>query len=320
MLWALFASVSAATAQDTLSVDVEFVNIVATVTDEDGRYVPDLRAEDFVIEDNGAPQQITHFSQDQDIPISLGIALDTSGSMAQRMRTALAALDRFIVSLHPDDEIFVATFSNRVSLVEGLTSDRKRLSDALMRVEVAGGTALYDALADSIDRVRNGRYDKRAVLILTDGTDTSSDLRLADTLDIIRRAEVLVYGLGIDTLRFADETEHVTFDWPLTPIPGLPGLRPRPATDSPVDMRILESFASASGGKAHLVSGTWTEGTQEEIDQVLDAVAAELRSQYTLGFYPSSPSDGRFHPIRVRVRGRDYTVRTRNGYRSPDPR
>jgi Ca-activated chloride channel family protein len=298
LLALILAAAAAATSAPQLEVDVELVTLVATVTDADGNYVPGLRAEDFRIEDNGVPQGIAHFSEDTDIPVTLGVALDTSGSMVERMRTALAALDRFIGSLHPDDEIFVTTFSNRVRLVEDLTTDREELSDGLLRVEAAGGTALYDAVADSLGRVQTGRHDKRAVLVLTDGSDTTSDLRLEDALEAVRRAEVLVYGLGIDTLRFADPAEHVEFRWPLTPIPGIAGVRRRGFTDEAVDLGVLESLAGASGGKAWLVSGTWTNGVGE-VDAVLDEVASELRNQYTLGYYPSSARDGRFHQLEV---------------------
>jgi Ca-activated chloride channel homolog len=318
-LWLSWSAVSRA--QDVLRVDVELVNLVATVTDAEGRYVTGLEASDFVVEDERELQQVTHFSEDTDIPVTIGITLDTSGSMAERMRTALVALDRFVESLHPDDEIIVTTFSSGVKVVEKMGSGREGLPESLSRVEVAGGTALYDAVADIIDRVQAGRHDKRAVVVLTDGADTLSDLRLNEVLQKVRSHEVLVYALGIDTLEFADADEHVRFDWPLSSIPGLSGVRTPRWRDAPVDQTVLESFARASGGQAYLVSGTWTDGIQEEVDQVLDEVAAELRSQYTIGYYPTSPRDGRFHPIRVRVAGReDYTVRTRNGYLSPDPR
>jgi Ca-activated chloride channel family protein len=306
--------------QDTLRVDVGMVSLVATVTNGEGAYVQGLDDADFIVEDNGVPQEIAHFSEDTTRPVSLGIALDTSGSMVGRMRTALRALNRFVDALQPDDEIVVTTFSRRVSLVEGLTADRERLSRALGDVDVAGGTALYDAVVDSIGRVQTGTHAKRAVVVLTDGADTLSETGLSDTLEEVRRAEVLVYALGIDTVRFADDSDHVRFDWPLTPIPGLPDLQAPSWTDDPVDLQVLEALARASGGKAFLVSGTWTDGTDAQIDAVLDEVAAELRSQYTLSYYPSEPADGRVHQLRVRIPGTDYTVRTRSSYRSPDPR
>jgi len=317
LLSLLLAPISAL-AQDTLRVEVELVNIVATVTDREGRYVQALGAGDFQVEDNGVVQEITHFSEDTDIPISLGIVLDTSGSMVDRMRTAITALDRFVDSLHPDDEIFVTTFSNDVRLIEDLSPNRQELPPTLLSVDVSGGTALYDGIADSIARVQKGAHDKRAVIVLTDGSDTASDLSMGKALEVVRGAEVLIYALGIDALRFADEVDHVQFEWPLSPIPGVSGVRAPAWTDLPVDRQVLESFATASGGKAFLVSGTWTGGPEKEIDSILDEVAAELRSQYTLGYYPSQPRDGRYHEVRVHVTG-GQTVRTRSGYRSPAP-
>ena len=302
-------------AQDTLRVDVRLVTVVATVTDQEGRYVPGLAAGDFIVEDNGVAQDIVVFTQDQDIPVSLGILLDTSASMARRMRTALGAIDRFIRTLHTDDDVFLATFSNRINLVEDLTSDRDRLSDALNGIREMGGTSLYDGLAMGLEKVQEGRHEKRAILLLTDGADITSSLELEEVLEQIESAEVLIYGLGIEPVQ-SDATRHVRFDWPVTPIPGAPGLPRMRALDQPVDMNVLRRFANSSGGTAYQVSGTWTDGTVDDVDAILDEVAAELRSQYTLAYYPSA-GGGRFHRINVRVKDFDYTVRTREGYRVP---
>ena len=302
-------------AQDTLRVDVRLVNVVATVTDQEGRYVPGLTADDFVVEDNGIAQDVVVFTQDQDLPVSLGILLDTSASMARRMRTALGAIDRFIHTLHTDDDVFLATFANRINLVQDLTNDRDRLSNALNDIREMGGTSLYDGLAMGLAKVQEGRHDKRAILLLTDGADISSSLEINDVLDQLEREEVLVYGLGIEPVQ-SDSTRHVRFDWPITPIPGATGLPRMRALDRPVDMNVLRRFANSSGGKAFQVSGTWTDGTVEDVDRILDEVAAELRSQYTLAYYPSA-ADGGLHRINVRVKDADYTVRTREGYRVP---
>ena len=301
--------------QDTLHVDIHLVNVVATVTDQDGRYVDDLTADDFIIEDEGIPQEIVHFTQDRNIPASVGIVIDTSGSMQRRIRTALGAVDRFIGTLHEDDDVFIMTFSGGVSLIQDITSDREKLSRSLRRVRAVGGTALYDALSAGLDKVVDGRHDKRAVLLLTDGDDTSSSLEFEETLEAVRKSEMLIYGLGIDPTRFADPTEHVSFDWPLSPVPGVRGV-PSNIVDEPVDMEVLRSFGEASGGKAYLVSSTWTGGSATEIDVVLDEVSAELRSQYTLGYYPSNVERRGWHDIRVRTRDGS-TVRARNGYFAP---
>ena len=112
-------------------VDVRLVNIVATVTDSNGRYVGNLSAEDFVVEEDGVPQKISHFSQDQNIPVSVGIILDTSGSMERKIRTAVDAVDRFIRQIHEDDEVFLMTFSNEPILRQDFTNNRDKLSQAL---------------------------------------------------------------------------------------------------------------------------------------------------------------------------------------------
>jgi Ca-activated chloride channel family protein len=306
---------SRARQQDTLKVDIQLVNVVATVTDENGRYVEGLTVDDFIIEDEGVPQQIVHFTQDRDIPATVGIVIDASGSMERRIRTALRAVERFIGTLHEDDDVFIMTFSGAVSLIQDITSDREKLSRSLRRVHTVGGTALYDALSAGLDKVVAGRHDKRAVLLITDGDDTSRSLEFEETLEAVRKSEMLVYCLGIDPVRFADPSEHVDFDWPMPPVPGVRGLGSN-IDDEPVDMEVLQSFGRASGGKAYLVSSTWRGGGPTEIDVVLDEVSAELRSQYTLGYYPSNVDQGGWHDINVRTRD-ESTVRARNGYFAP---
>src|SRR5690242_10881415 len=129
-----------------LKVDVSLVNVVATVTDDKGYYVPDLTADDFILEEDGQAQTISHLTQSTDLPVSVGLTLDTSGSMERKIGTATGAVERFIRSIHEDDDIFLMTFSDRAVLRQDFTSDRNRLASALHKVSVGGGTALYDAL------------------------------------------------------------------------------------------------------------------------------------------------------------------------------
>ncbi len=307
-----------ASGQATFRVDVKLVNVVATVTDEEGRYVTGLGPEDFIVEDEGVAQEIVHFTQDRDIPLSIGIVLDTSASMLKRINTALAAVERFVGTLHEDDDVFFMTFSDRVSLIQDLTSDRRQLSRALLEARPWGGTSLYDALVSSLDTVEKGRHDKRAILVLTDGSDTASEFSLGDALDAVEETEVLVYGLGIDAMRFGNPAEHVRFDWPGTTLPGSANILQRPPREGPVDMEVLNDFAEASGGQAFKVTRTWAGGTSDDIDVVLDEVSAELRNQYSLGYYPSNSSEAGFREIRVLIRDHnDYSVRTRSGYTTP---
>ena len=315
-----FASITAVFAILTISavlggaaqvrVDVRLVNVVATVTDDRGRYVGNLSAEDFVVEEDGVPQKLSHFSQDQNIPVSVGILLDTSGSMDKKIRIAVDAVDRFIRQIHEDDEIFLMTFSSKPLLRQDFTGNRDKLSQALRKLWVTGGTALYDALEDGLERLHSGTHDKRAILLITDGQDTSSLAKLDDVLRAVRVSGSLVYPIGISPLTYARGSDHVPFSWPLPSI--LSGKRPVSSKRDEVDMNVLHALAENSGGRAFLLSESYIRrGT--EIDKVLNAVAEELRSQYTLGYYPAHSDDRRYHSIRVRSKTGD-SVRTRRGY------
>ena len=293
-----------------LRVDVRLVNIVATVTDANGRYAGGMAADDFIVEEDGVPQKISHFSQDHDIPVSVGIVLDISGSMERKIRTAIDAVDGFIRTIHEDDDIFLMTFSSRPDLRQDFTSDRGRLSKALRSIQVTGGTAMYDALGMGLDKIRSGRHDKRAILLISDGEDTSSHLKFEETLQTIRKSELLVYCLGIEPPTFGERSEHVPFTWPLPAAPS------RNKTVSSrrdaVDMVVLNKFADNSGGRAFMLSDSWV-GHGIQIEKVLSQVADELRSQYTIGYYPTASEDGRFHSLTVRSRA-GHRVRARTGY------
>lgn len=292
-------------------VEVRLVNVVATVTDARGRYIPNLTADDFVLEEDGKAQPITHFSQDQNVPVSVGILLDTSGSMDRKIRTAIEAVDRFIRRIHADDEIFLMTFSGQPVLRQDFTDDREKLSQALRRLSATGGTALYDALSDGLAKIRSGRHSKRAILVITDGQDTASAVKLDEVLQSVREAELLLYPIGISPLTYAKGPDLAPFSWPM---PALLSGKSRAAQSKrdEVDLNVLHAFAENSGGRAFLLAESLI-GRGGQIEKVLDTIADELRSQYTLGFYPSRPDDGRFHRIRVRTRAGD-TVRSRRGY------
>ena len=342
-----------------LKVDVALVNVVATITDETGHYVSDLTQDDLVVYEDGQPQKISHFSQANDLPVSLGVLLDTSGSMERKIGTATTAVERFIRSVHRDDDIFLMTFANRPALQQDFTDDRERLARALRRVTVGGGTALYDALDDGLRKIKKGKHDKRAILLITDGEDTSSYIGLEEAQSRVREAELLVYCLGISpTGGFMTERNpgrypnpgpvpggrrgprtgpSIGFPFPVPGIPGVPngpfpgggrypaspmmqqypgsGRYPRSGGEDTVDMNVLDSFADASGAKAWLVSGGSSENRGNEIQDALDEIAAELRNQYSIGYYPDHAiNDGKWHRIEIRPKDRRYHVRARKEY------
>ena len=178
---------------------VELVNVTATVTDASGRFVPGLTKDDFRVYDDDVAQPISHFSSER-VPVSLGIVLDTSGSMSgEKIHAAREALDRFLFQLlDPQDEVFLYRFDNAPELVEGWTTDKQRISDSLGRIQPRGGTALYDTVAEAVRMAQQGRNRKKAVVIISDGNDTSSRSDIYSVKQLIRQTEVLVYAIGID--------------------------------------------------------------------------------------------------------------------------
>jgi Ca-activated chloride channel family protein len=285
-------------------VDVRLVNVVATVTDNRGRYITNLTREDFVLEEDGRPQEITHFSQGHTVPVSVGIVLDTSGSMDRKIRTAIDAVDRFIRQIHEDDEAFLITFSGEPVLRQDFTADRDKLSQALRRIPATGGTALYDALTTALLKIRSGRHNKRALLVITDGQDTSSAAKLDEVLQRIRESQLLVYPVGISPLTYAQGRD--------TALPLALVSQTSSSKRDEVDIKVLGALAESSGGRAFLLAESFV-ARGAQIEKVLETIANELRSQYTLGYYPPHPDDGRYHSIRVRSKAGG-TVRARRGY------
>jgi Ca-activated chloride channel family protein len=309
----------------TLRVDVRLVNVVTTVTETDGKFVPGLTPDDFTVLEDGVPQKISHFSQDRNVPVSVGILLDTSGSMVGKMQTATAAVERFINNIHADDDIFLMTFARTITLEQDFTNDRRKLARALKSLTVSGGTLLYDGLRLAIDKVQMGRHEKRAILVISDGFDSGSRRSsLENLLGAIRGAEVLVYGLGTGQTFYADPNEHIPFTLPTPsstargPIVvsnsrGTGARRGVPNNVTGVNMSVLNQFAENSGGQAFLLESTFIDKGDSEIDKVLTTIAEELRGQYTLGYYPSAPDRAGYHTIKVTTR-KPYNVRARTGY------
>lgn len=178
---------------------VELINVNATVTDADGRFVRGLRQEDFRIYQDGQLQEITHFANER-VAVSLGILLDTSSSMDDgKMATAREALNRFLLELlGPEDEVFLYRFDSSPELVHGWTTDKRKVSEALERIVPAGSTAMFDALAEAVPLVQAGRHQKKALVLISDGNDTISRMLLQDLKTQIRSTEILVYAIGID--------------------------------------------------------------------------------------------------------------------------
>lgn len=301
---------------------VELVNVTATVTDDRGRFVSTLTKDDFTLFEDGAPQEITHFSNER-VPVSLGILLDSSGSMtSDKMAFARAAIDRFVFELlGAEDELFFVEFANAPRITQHWTTDRRAISRAVSRVNPAGGTAIYDAVAEAIPFAEAGQNRKKALLVISDGNDTNSTIGVGELRQLIRESEVLVYALGVDgTSR--NNNNGGTIRPPQTPIP-LPfpfprGRRPafpqiggtwtRVTNSDRVNADALRQITDDTGGRTEIVRGF------DGLDAATARIADELSKQYYLGYASNAEKDGRWHSIRVEVRDKRLNVRARRGY------
>jgi Ca-activated chloride channel homolog len=305
---------------------VDLVNVTATVTDDDGRFVSGLRREDFTVYEDGKLQDVSHFSNDR-VPVSLGIVLDTSGSMSpEKMSAARSAIDRLIYELlDKDDELFLVEFATRASLRQDWTTDRALISRAVRNVSATGGTAIYDAVATAIPTAQAGMHVKKALLVISDGNDTNSTTSVGTLRQQIRESDVLVYALGIDGpgRRTQAAPPPVQIPMPL-PFPFPNGRRPRPglppigggsggggwssAPGDRVNADALRQITDDTGGRTEIVRGS------EGLGPATARIADELSKQYYLGYSSNTERDGQWHSIRVNVKDRRLTVRARRGY------
>jgi Ca-activated chloride channel homolog len=300
---------------------VELINVAVTVTDAHGRYVSNLRKEDFVLFEDGVEQTITHFNSER-VPVSLGLVVDTSGSMAgQKWGHALDALDRFLLELlGPDDEVFLYQFNNDPYLLQDWTTDRARLSRAMHRISPRGGTAMYDTMAEAVPLADSGRNRKKAIVVVSDGNDTNSTTSVVDLKRLIRETEVLVYAVGIDGEASLTSNGpfrrgpviRLPFPFPRPQYPGYPpptgGMGGRMVGGERVNAAALRELTDDSGGRTEIVRSSI------DLDPATANIADELSQQYFLAYPAASKKDGRWHTIRVDVRDNRYRVRARKGY------
>jgi Ca-activated chloride channel family protein len=307
---------------------VELINVTASVSDGTGRFVRGLAKDDFTIYEDGQRQEITHFSSDR-TPVSLGVVLDTSDSMdGEKIQAAKAALNRFLFDLlDPQDEIFLYTFDDDPRLLQGWTTDRQALSRAINRIRTDGATAMYDAVAEAIPLAVTGRHQKKAIVLISDGNDTSSRTPLVDLKQLVRESEVIVYAIGIDgesrSVFSPGSQPRPPVRMPPMPIPFPGGPRrpggrfemqwpPRPGPPGGSHDRVnsvaLRDLTDDSGGRTEIIR------EPRDLNPATEGIASELSQQYYIGYPAPGKRDGRWHSIRVEVNNRNYRVRARRGY------
>ncbi len=263
----------------------ELVDLYVTVTDRDGRLVPDLLRDDFTIFDDGEPQQIVLF-ENTVRPITVVVMLDTSISTTNVMELIMAGAEQFLIRMLPDDRARVGAFNDKIEIVPAeFTDDRDRLIGELDRLDFGNDTRLHDAVAASLDALV-GVEGRKVILVLTDGQDSASDIGWKDVRSRAVAEEVMIYSIGM-------EVEY--FD-------GLRNRRTRPD-------RSLRELAEETGG------GYFELRETDELGATFTRVSQELHSQYVLGFPPRA-RDGRTHAVDVRVRG-GMSARARRSYVAP---
>lgn len=322
--------------------DDDLVRIVATVTDGRGRYVSDFKAEDFTVREDDRVQTVLELTQTRNLSASVGILLDTSGSMQRKMARATNAIEDFVSRLDKNDDIFLITFSDTPTVLSDFTEGRPEFISKLRRVRAAGESAMYDALDEGFRQLNRGDRDREVLLLVTDGADSASVLSYDRILRKIRETpDVLIYALGIPAgfgdgfqANFApqiviQQPGIPTIPIPLpggrttpVPVPGNPPGLPPPPSAQPdsgetVNMTVLDSLASASGGAAWRAEDPQRR-VGEPIDRILSRISAEMRGQYVVGFRPSrARNDGQWHDLEIQGSDIEFRVRHRPEYFEP---
>ncbi|MDD5544668.1 MAG: VWA domain-containing protein [Acidobacteriia bacterium] len=291
--------------QTKLRVDVGLVTVGVRVTDHRGREVPGLTANDFTLLDDDQPQKLAYFSN-QELPISLLILLDESSSMrsGQKLDRAKEAALTLVHSSHAQTEFLFIPFNHMVYVGPGFTQDRHVMESEIMRAEASGGTSLYDALFVGLQWCTRASQPRQVMVVISDGTDEHSLHTLNQTVRSIMDSQVQVYTIGYYDAREA---------WALKDGRKTIWTIDRRPIDNP--RLVLENIAKESGAEAFFPEN------DKELSRAVEKIAKDVRTQYTLAFYPpDNAQPGQYRTVKVKVDRKGLNVRARPGYTlSPQP-
>jgi VWFA-related protein len=328
-----------------VTVQVKVVNVPATVRDKHGKIVSNLTKDDFIIEEDGRPQDVHYFSQESNLPLTLGLLVDTSLSQRRVLDQERSASSSFLDQmLRPEkDQAFLIHFDYEVELLQDLTSSREKLRSALDKLQEphfaqtsggsspdqsqsgippgrrggggyghrgGAGTALYDAIYLASDELMKKQSGRKAIVVLSDGVDRGSKESLHAAIEAAQRADTIVYSI-----LFKDEEER-----PFGGFGGYGGHRGGmggpgghrggyPQESRPDGKKVLEQISRETGGRLFEVSG------KQSVEKIYAQIEEELRNQYSLGYTPDrSDSGGGYHKIVVKTKQKDLVVQAREGY------
>lgn len=268
----------------TFKLDTQLVVLHASVIDKNGKLITTIPQAAFKVYENNIEQPLKIFNR-EDVPVSMGIIIDNSGSMREKRPKVAAAALELIKASNPQDEVFIVDFNDVAYLDAPFTNNLKKLEQVLDKIDTRGGTAMRDAISMSIDYARkDGKKSKKVLLVITDGNDNTSNETLEQLVRKARQSEVLIYCIGL----LNDE-------------------EPR---EGRAAKRALKALAEASGGLDYYPK------TLGEVESITPQIAHEIRNQYILAYSPTNTAlDGSFRAIRVTVSAPGHpTVRVRNGY------
>jgi len=283
--------------QDTLKVEVALVNVQATVVDKHGRTVPDLKKEDFLIEEDGRRQEIRNFARENELPLTLAMLIDTSPSVSPVFDEEKQTADGFLRSiLRTKDLALVMGFSREVTLVQDYTDSPRELIRAIDSLETNGGTSIYDAVYLACKEKLADEAGRKAIILISDGEDTTSKLRFQEALVAAQRSDAVIYGI------FNAATRSF--------VSGPYGRRGGGVVfGGGGDIGTLRKFSEETGGTTFSIS------RENSFQKIFDQIADELRSQYSIGYVSTNTAkDGKYRQIKVVVRGSGLTVKARKGY------
>jgi Ca-activated chloride channel family protein len=271
---------------------IELVSLNVTVTDSGGKYQTDLTEPDFDVYEDGAKQTLTFFSRTQQ-PIALALLLDTSASMDERMGIAQEAAIGFAKQLHKDDQAEVVDFDSQVRILQAFTNDAVALEKAIRQTTPNGSTSLYNALYIALKDLKKVKAEttsdirRQAIVLLSDGDDTSSLIEFDQVLDLAKRSETVIYSIGLRQGEIARrEFKEAEF--------------------------VLKQLSSETGGKAYFPTDA------RELQKIYQSIWDELSSQYAIAYSSTNPKrDGAWRRVQVRIVKPGLTARTKLGYYGP---
>ncbi len=284
--------------QDTLKVNVELVNVQVTVTDRHGKFVPGLKKEDFLVEEDGRRQEIRNFARENELPLTIALLIDTSPSVRpvfeEEKMTAANFLERI---LRPKDLALVMGFDREVTLVQDYTENPRPLIRAVEGLDIGGGTSVYDAVYLACKEKLAEEAGRKAIILITDGEDTTSKVKFNESLVAAHRSDAVIYGI------FNAASNFFSGFGPYGRRGGGGGF------GGSGDIGTLKKYSEETGGTTFALS------SQNNFQKIFDQISEELRSQYSLGYVSTNAAkDGKYRQIKIVARGSGYTVKARKGY------